>query len=144
MKYIVYVSQAVKPFESSELEKLLEHSRIRNLEDDITGLLIYRFNPDYKRGNFVQILEGPAAAIDNVWERISNDRRHHTIVVVEEGDIDTRMFSLWSMGFRNVDASDLQKVDGFSDLGSDDFWAEASAGNVPEALDLLKSFYDGA
>ena len=143
MKYIVYVSQAVKPFDSSELAKLLEHSQAKNLEAGVTGLLIYRFNPEYSRGNFVQALEGPEAAIDDVWQRISNDRRHHTILVVEEGDIDTRMFSDWSMGFRNVDADDLKNVEGFSDLGSDNFWAQATSGTVPEALELLKSFYDG-
>lgn len=143
MKYIVYVSQAVKPFGSDELSQLLEHSRAKNLSDDITGLLIYRFNEEYSRGNFVQVLEGPVASIDDVWARISKDPRHHTIVVVEEEDIEERMFKDWSMGFRNVDAKDLKNIEGFSDLGSDNFWNQITSGAVPEALELLKSFYDG-
>lgn len=158
MKNIVYVSQAVKPFDTDELAMLLEHSQARNLEDGITGLLIYRYNSEFTRGNFVQCLEGSDAAIENVWKRISNDSRHHTIVVVEEGPIESRAFSEWSMGFRNVSSEDLKHIDGFSDLGSDDFWEKALSGESGEsgesgaagsggselpALELLKSFYDG-
>lgn len=144
MKHIVYVSQAERPFHSDELSELLAHSRKRNAEDGITGLLIYRFNPDYERGNFVQILEGPDDKIDDVWRRISNDSRHHTIIVVEEGEISSRAFADWSMGFKNVDAADLSSFEGFSDLGSDDFWQDITPSKASAALDLLRSFYDGA
>ena len=143
MKQIVYVSQAERPFSTDELSSLLEHSRAKNADDGITGLLIYRFNPDYGRGNFVQVLEGPDDKIDDVWRRISNDTRHHTIVVVSESPIDTRMFSAWTMGFKNVDASDLAGFEGFSDLGSDRFWQQITPTSAEAALDLLKSFYDG-
>ena len=143
MKYIVYVSQAKRPFESTELSQLLEHSQARNKQDGITGLLIYRLNIEFSRGNFVQVLEGSEKAIDDIWQRISNDERHHTIVVVEEGKIEDRQFGQWSMGFRNVDADDLKNFEAYSDLGSDEFWSQITSGAAPEALDLLKSFYDG-
>ena len=142
MKYIVYVSQASNPFSQEELASLLTHSRGRNSDDEITGLLIYRFKKDFNRGNFVQVLEGPESAIDDVWERISNDSRHHTIVVIEEDSIEERMFADWSMGFRNIDDADLRGFEGFSDLGSDQFWDRVNADNASSALDLLKSFYD--
>ena len=144
MKFIAYVSQAVRPFERDELTQLLEYSRTRNLEGEITGLLIYRYSSEFSRGNFVQALEGPEAALEDVWQRISKNRRHHTIVVVEEGDTETRMFADWSMGFRNVDADDLKDFKGFSDLGSDKFWDQINSGAKPDALELLKSFYRGA
>ena len=143
MKFIVYVSQAKRPFSEAELAKLLEHSRTRNTSDQITGLLIYRFNKDYNRGNFVQVLEGPESAIEDVWQRISSDSRHHTIVVVEEGDVEKRMFGDWSMGFKNVIASELENFEGFSELGSDEFWKDISPKSASEALELLRSFYEG-
>ena len=143
MKQIVYVSQAERPFTTDELSSLLEHSRANNADDGITGLLIYRFNPDYGRGNFIQVLEGLDDKIDDVWRRISNDTRHHTIIVVEEGPIDARMFSAWTMGFKNVAAEDLEGFEGFSDLGSDTFWREVTPTSAASALELLKSFYDG-
>ncbi|MCY4202099.1 MAG: BLUF domain-containing protein [Aestuariivita sp.] len=142
MKYIVYVSQAYRPMSADELSSLLKHSRGRNLDDEISGLLIYRFNRDYGRGNFVQVLEGPTSKIDDVWQRISSDPRHHTIVMVEECPIEQRMFKDWSMGFKNVTAADLEGIAGFSDLGSDQFWKEVSPTSAAGALELLRSFYD--
>ena len=79
---------------------------------------------------------------NDVWERISNDSRHHTIVVIEEDSIEERMFADWSMGFRNIDDADLRGFEGFSDLGSDQFWDRVNADNASSALDLLKSFYE--
>ena len=143
MKYIVYVSQAKKPFSEDQLGDLLSHSRNRNTNDEITGLLIYRYNSEFNRGNFVQVLEGPDAGLEDVWSRISNDNRHHTLVVVEEGVLENRMFSNWSMGFKNIDARELSDFQGFSELGSDAFWEDVDPGKISSALDLLKSFYDG-
>ena len=141
MKYIVYVSQASRPFSEDQLTDLLLHSRERNTKDGISGLLIYRFNHDFNRGNFVQVLEGPDSSLENVWSRISKDKRHHTVVVVEEGCIATRMFENWSMGFKNIEARELREFEGFSDLGSDKFWKEVNPGKVSTALDLARSFY---
>lgn len=144
MKFILYVSQARKPFERAELRDLLEHSRKRNDQDGITGLLVYRYNDDFDRGNFLQILEGPDDAIEDVWRRISGDRRHHTIVVIEEGKIDKRAFADWSMGFKNADAGDLKGHPAFTDMGSDAFWRKAEELETREAMDLLLDFYEGA
>ncbi len=144
MKYIVYVSQSKKPFTKDELAELLTHSRARNQTDDITGLLIYRYNPDFGRGNFLQVLQGPEKALEDLWKRISADPRHHTIIVLEEGDSPDRMFADWSMGFRNVDESDLKAFPGFQQLGSDDFWQRVTANPLPGALDMLRGFYEAA
>lgn len=144
MKHIVYVSQAAKAFSAEKLAALLEYSRDRNAAEDITGLLVYRYNDDFKRGNFLQVLEGSSEALDDVWRRIAGDPRHHTIIVLEEGESDTRMFGDWSMGFRNVEETDLSSFAGFSELGSDVFWESAKKQALPGALDALRSFYDGA
>lgn len=143
MRYIVYVSQAAKAFSTDDLARLLTHSRERNSADGITGLLVYRYNTDFKRGNFLQVLEGTEDALEDVWRRISGDPRHHTIIVLDEGESETRMFGDWSMGFRNVDESDLAKFAGFSELGSDEFWKNAKKQALPDALSTLQSFYDG-
>lgn len=143
MKHIVYVSQAERPFTTEDLASLLEHSRTRNADDGVTGLLIYRYNSDYGRGNFIQVVEGPDDKIDGLWRRISDDTRHHTIIVVEEGPIEARMFSAWTMGFKNVAAEDLEGFEGFSDLGSDRYWHDVTPTTAASALELLKSFYDG-
>jgi hypothetical protein len=143
MRYIVYVSQAAKAFSTDNLAALLEHSRVRNTADEVTGLLIYRYNDDFRRGNFLQVLEGPEDAVADVWSRISSDPRHHTIIVLEEGESDARAFGDWSMGFRNVDEQDFADFVGFSELGSDQFWQDAKKQALPDAMAALRSFYDG-
>ena len=143
MKYIVYVSQAARAFSNAALAHLLTYSRERNSADGITGLLVYRYNTDFKRGNFLQVLEGTDDALDDVWRRISGDPRHHTIIVLDEGESEARMFGDWSMGFRNVEESDLAHFAGFSELGSDEFWEDAKKQALPDALSTLRSFYDG-
>ncbi len=144
MKYLVYVSQANRPFKSQDLEDLLAVSRRNNKRDSITGLLIYRFNEGFGRGNFLQVIEGPKAAIDGLWKDLSADQRHHTIIILDEGETQDRMFSDWSMGFRNFEDGDFRDYPGFAELGSDDFWAKAEQKALPGAFDALCSFYQNS
>jgi hypothetical protein len=141
MKYLIYVSQAVHPMSKDELADILQHSRKWNTVNSITGVLIYRYLPQEKRGNFLQLIEGDEDVIDRCWERIAADERHHTKVVLESGETDIRMFPDWSMGFRNIEQDELVSFDGYTDLGSEAFWERAQAGSLPDALDLMKSFY---
>ncbi len=141
MKYLIYVSQAVHPMRQEELADILQHSRKWNTQHGVTGVLIYRYLPDEKRGNFLQLIEGDETVIDRCWERIAADERHHTKVVLETGATDVRMFPDWSMGFRNIEHDELSRFEGYTDLGSQDFWDRAQTGSLPEALELMKSFY---
>jgi Sensors of blue-light using FAD len=144
MKFIVYVSEAASPPGAGELGGLLESSRRRNAAEGVTGLLVYRYDEAFRCGYFIQLIEGPEDAIEALWRRISHDKRHHSIVVLEEGKEDHRMFEDWSMGFRNIDASDLNGYPGLADLGSEAFWLRAEREVLPEARDLLKAFYESA
>ena len=143
MRYTIYVSQAAKVFSESDLSTLLKRSREWNSAHGISGLLVYRYNNEFKRGNFLQLIEGTEDAIQETWKRISSDPRHHTLIVLDEGDSEARMFSDWSMGFRNVDEKNLANVSGFSELGSDEFWENVKKKGLPDALSTLRSFYDG-
>lgn len=142
MKYLIYVSQAAHPMSGEELGRIMKYSRTRNDREEITGLLIYRFFPDEGRGNFMQLLEGGASAVEAAWSRIAADRRHHTKIRLEEGEIDVRAFPHWSMGFRNVAEADLTSFEGYTDLGSTQFWDRARAGALPGALGTMTSFYE--
>lgn len=144
MNYIVYVSKAKAPQNREQLAELLEASRRRNTADGVTGLLLYRYSDEYQAGYFIQAIEGPEDALSDLWRRISADRRHHTIVTLSSGIETERMFPEWSMGFKNVDAQDLASVPGFADIESEAFWRNVKANAMPEALDLLRGFYDGS
>ena len=141
LNYIVYYSFSQSEISSSELEGILRKAREWNEAHEITGLLIYRFNKVFRRGNFLQIIEGPKKSILSAWERISNDPRHHTITVLEDGQFHDRNFSAWSMGLKNLNTETLNEVPGFININNDEFWSNPN--NLkPTALELLKKFYD--
>ena len=126
---------------SSELEEILQKAREWKQAHEITGLLIYRFNKIFKRGNFLQIIEGSKKSISLTWERISADERHHTITVLEDGNFEERNFSSWSMGLKNLNTETLKEVPGFININNDHFWSNPN--NLkPTALELLRNFYD--
>ena len=141
LNYVIYYSFSKSDISSSELEEILRKAREWNEAHEITGLLIYRFNEMFKRGNFLQIIEGPKNSILSAWERILADQRHHTITVLEDGKFDERNFSAWSMGLKNLNTEAMKEVPGFVNLNNDRFWSNPN--NLkPTALELLRNFYD--
>jgi len=92
---LLYCSVSTSPvLAKTELFRILESARRRNLEVGITGMLLYY------RGEFVQILEGRQKAIENIYLNfIRPDTRHTALNKVCQNTILTRSFSEWSMGF---------------------------------------------
>lgn len=142
MYHLIYVSQAERPMTDEELAAILKKSRDYNTRDGISGLLVYKYSRPDNRANFMQLLEGEKDVVLEAFSRIRNDKRHHTKVVLEEGEIAQRNFPDWSMGFRNVDQQELSGFAGYSDLGSEDFWKRARNGELSEPLEIMLSFYD--
>ena len=98
---LVYVSQAVRPMGDAELDALLQESRRRNEALGITGFLGYeRPEAGDHPGTFVQRLEGPRDAVQNVFDSyIRPSRRHRDVEVKLHGPIGARTFGDWSMAF---------------------------------------------
>ena len=141
LKYIVYYSFSQSEIRSSELKELLRKAREWNDAHEITGLLIYRYNKKFKRGNFLQIIEGPKKSILGAWDRIVADNRHHTITVLEDGSFEDRNFSNWSMGMKNLNTEELEDMPGFININDDQFWSNPNNLKAT-ALELLRKFYD--
>jgi len=94
---ILYVSSATRLMTDDELESLLQVSRRHNAAYDISGLLLYG------DGSFMQLLEGPAAAVSEVYERIRRDARHHMVTTLLEERGLPREFADWAMAYRRLD-----------------------------------------
>lgn len=91
---MVYVSTATRLLSMDDIGRLLEKARQRNLDQDVTGVLLY------SDGNFMQCLEGPAARLASVFETIKSDSLHFGIIDLVREPITAREFSEWSMAFR--------------------------------------------
>lgn len=132
MLSLCYLSSATVPFSQAELDALLAKSRANNTRDDISGMLLYR------DGDFLQVLEGPEAAVRTTFQRISRDPRHARVMLIDESDIDARSFADWSMGFRRL-AKDEQPT-GFVDFFDRGFKPESVIDVRGEVYRYLKSF----
>jgi len=116
MYRVMYMSSARRFISDSELEELLETSRINNKKRNLTGLLIV------KGRTFLQCLEGNKEDVEEVYEKISKDDRHDNIIDLVEEDIQSRMFPNWDMGYKNLKILDdikSEKIKQISDI--DDF-----------------------
>ena len=89
---IVYISKAARSLSHDDLERLLESARRRNIQEGITGVLLYA------DGSFMQYLEGPADALMRVYAIIKTDPLHFGLVDLVREPIASREFAEWSMG----------------------------------------------
>jgi len=88
-----------------ELLDILEVSRIKNEQHNLTGMLLYG------EGVFIQVLEGEEQALLNTYSAIERDDRHYSIIKMTEGEITERNFPDWRMGFKAANADQLAQFD---------------------------------
>lgn len=89
---LVYASRPFG-FDASTLTNILFDARRCNTRDGITGALICRDDL------FLQLLEGPEAAVEAAYRRICADDRHVEVRKLVRRTIanDARMFGAWAM-----------------------------------------------
>lgn len=97
---LIYVSTARYDLATADLQAILAEARTRNAEEDVTGLLICN-GP-----NFMQLLEGPRAAVEEIFSLICGDDRHSGVVRILAEPAQTRLFGGWDMAFGEVTAFD--------------------------------------
>lgn len=93
MYQLTYRSTSVLGTKEEHLQQILEEARKRNLEENITGCLVYYQN------RFVQILEGDKKRVLRVYGKIKLDTRHHSLQLLWEGDVPERYFPNWNMAY---------------------------------------------
>ena len=91
---LTYVSEPAQEMSFLGLMRLLYHSYLRNTSMGITGALIFENN------RFGQVIEGPRAQIEDLWEKIQRDTRHKNIHLIDSRPVDQRSFSKWTMVFQ--------------------------------------------
>lgn len=106
MKYLIYVSSATSLFTAEDLKNLLLKSRENNHKAGITGLLLF------SEGNFIQVIEGNAEAIDRLYAKIKSDVRHDGFLILNEGVTSERNFPEWTMGFKQISRDDFSSRPG--------------------------------
>ncbi len=90
---LVQLIYASRPFgfDDGMLNGILISARRNNLRDDITGALICRSDI------YLQLIEGPEAAIEAAFSRIARDNRHDEVRRCVKAPITQRLFPAWAM-----------------------------------------------
>jgi hypothetical protein len=92
LERLVYESTATGTTESiSNLAVILAESQRNNDRDGLTGALAAH------RDRYIQVVEGPAQALDALLRRLEDDPRHRDVTLLDRGPISERLFSRWSM-----------------------------------------------
>ncbi len=87
---IIYTSQPFG-FDEAMLGGILVQARRNNPRWEMTGCLICR------QDLYLQLLEGPEAALDTLFNKIKADDRHLEVTLLSRATVSTRMFPDWAM-----------------------------------------------
>ncbi len=109
---LVYSSTTDHDWSTDELVGLLEWSRGWNLENGVTGLLMYRDCA------FMQFLEGDETTVRSLFGRIRVDRRHQDVDLMWTNEAEQRRFADWTMAFRELGAAPVTEP-GYNDAFND-------------------------
>jgi hypothetical protein len=107
LERIVYQSTASHEFGSLALFNLLTEAQTRNSELEITGHLLYL------DGQFTQCFEGPPDKVEQLWQSIQRDKRHHNIELLVRHTAETRRFPEWTMAFSTYSTFYVHGMKGF-------------------------------
>lgn len=102
---------------------------------DVTGLLIL------DDGTFIQLLEGDADHVHQIYDSIKKDDRHFNVVTLYKGESDRRYFPDWRMAFEATMEKTFRQMKEYENLGqASDFLQNADYSH--QGLKLLRFFYE--
>ena len=90
---LIYASMVKEGHGPNDVLKIVEVSEKNNQAAGITGALCY--GPRY----FLQCLEGPREAVNQLYNKIIADERHTDVTLLYYDDIEERAFGDWAMGY---------------------------------------------
>jgi hypothetical protein len=106
---LIYVSRMTEECDMEAIQQILQVSRKKNKAQNITGILCY--DPAF----FMQCLEGPRKAVNELYAEILRDPRHKDVVLLEYCEARERKFANWTMALvttANVSPETLEQYTG--------------------------------
>lgn len=135
LMHLIYCSASTENMDHDQLNSILDIARNRNKKYNITGMLLYT------QGSFLQVLEGNADFIGEIFSNILKDNRHTNITVIIKEPIAKRSFGEWTMGYADISPMDLDSI-----AGANDFFASGKSFlNISEgrAKKIISAFKEG-
>ncbi len=115
LKCVTYTSLAALDLDEDQLRAIHNAARDLNGIDGISGMLLFNGT------HFLQWIEGPPDAIDELLERLRRDPRHSGFEIRDERMADDRIFGDWTMKLVRVRSSFLLAQDDIVSQLPEDF-----------------------
>ena len=105
MYFLIYVSKRPEYTTDDDVERIIDTAEKRNVVNLITGILLIR------QRYFIQYFEGSKDAVENLLKSLRADSRHRDLLILDQGEIDFRLFPEWRMlAIRNTSEHKYQPV----------------------------------
>jgi hypothetical protein len=109
LSQLLYASHLAPRVVLTEVGRMVEAARVRNVDQGITGILLF----DGTR--FCQYVEGSGKAVDDLMARIRKDPMHELVDVLWSRPASAvRRFEGWRLGYLEID--DLEQIDRISEV----------------------------
>jgi hypothetical protein len=102
--YLSFAEEHIYKTIDVELANILENSRISNISNNITGMLVYH------EGAFIQLIEGDKESIVSLFGRIALDTRHKDLKILLKRESPERIFTDWSMAHKKIEEEDMNTI----------------------------------
>ena len=90
---LLYVSRPAEQLTHAEVQQIVSASRRQNWHSGLTGCLLFTGSA------FAQVLEGPVATVQTLFERLRGDARHTDVRILWSEAAGARRFANWTMGY---------------------------------------------
>ena len=130
---LIYLSQATRKMSPDDLAAIQNTAKNNTGPLDVTGSLFYN------GGWFLQVLEGPAAALDKLYKKIELDPRHKHSRILYNEPASFRTFARWNMNMTNLDNRQADKYDQLVEV-LQAAQENRKIGSASPAVTLLKLF----
>ena len=133
LNQLVYISQSTRKMSPDDLTAIQRTAKENNATIDVTGSLFYN------GGWFLQVLEGPAPTLAELFRKIEKDPRHKHSRVLYNEPAKFRTFTRWSMNMTNLEDRQADKYELLVDV-IDAAKTDRKIGAASPAVTLLNIF----
>lgn len=132
LERLVYESTATGTTASlGNLSVILAESQRNNDRDGLTGALAAH------RDRYIQVVEGPAQALDALLRRLESDPRHRDLILLDREPISDRLFSRWSMANARITPDHGAALDSLID--NDELTPDQVVGILLDAVEKVQA-----
>jgi hypothetical protein len=138
MKTVIYSSVSATVPDAATVRDILRTARAANAVHGVRGVLLVADRM------YMQVIEGPAEAVDRLMDNIHRDRRHACIVswLVEERPDRSAMFTDWTMAFARIGPIESSGDEGLAPIDRSPLHAILAAHPDRHASIILRGFLE--